>query len=326
MPIGTGNFASGCAFAGGCDGRGWPEVLNRSEHQTLARGTDMMSKRPLPVRGWIAFGWVALLLWTRPFWHPNPPPGQAAPLGSAAEPAEPGVLWIHYHERPPYYVTTATGVTGLCLDPVRRALERAGLNHRWQVTPPQRQLLWLRTSTRELHAAVGWFRTLEREQWARFSEPIYQDGPWVAVVRRQEDRVGSVTNAVGLLQVPGWTVLTRAGYSHGEWLDRLFASLPVVRRTSPSDPAHLLAAVAAGRADCVFMAREEAETLLGLQSRLGASLRLVTLTDSPAGPTRHVMFGPAVPASWIQRFNDALREHEQPEMHTNPTGPAGGST
>lgn len=263
----------------------------------------MTSNRPARGSGWVVATLLVVLFWTRPFWFEGAAPSSV--VSDVANP-EPELLWVHYHERPPYYTRLSNDVGGLCVEPVRQALELAGLRHRWCETPPLRQLRWLQVRTGEAHAAVGWFRTPDRERWARFSLPIYRDGPWVAMVRRAETRVGAVALTEELLSVPGLRVLTRAGYHYGSWLEGLWDRMAPVRESSPGSMVTLLRCVALGRADCVFLAREEAEVLLQQESGLETALRIVTLADAPVGPERHVLFGPGVPEGWMERFNKAL--------------------
>lgn len=244
-------------------------------------------------------------LWGRPWWF-----GMRAAGSQTASPTlmSRQILWVHYHERAPYYLTSATGVTGLCGEPVRRALERAGLPHRWLLTPPRRQLFWLQTRTQEMHAAVGWFRTPEREAWGRFSLPIYQDGPTVAVTRRDDARIPPETTAETLLGRRDLLWLAKAGYAYGPWLDPMLKRYDPPCVVSPGDVPVLLRMIAHGRADYLFMAREEAEALLAVGDPAFATLRMVVLRDAPPGPTRHVLFGPGVPEAWITRLNEALQE------------------
>lgn len=208
-------------------------------------------------------------------------------------------------------MTRDSDVTGVCVEPVKRALEAAGLPHQWILTPPLRQLRCLQLREEEAHAGVGWFRTPERERWARFSKPIYQDGPWVAVMRRSEGTRFNVVAASELLRIPGLRVLVKGGYRYGAWLEGLWQRYQVRRDVSPTDMLRLLECVAAGRADCVFLAREEAEVLLNLSAHLRDALQMIALTDSPAGPTRHVMFGVGVPVDWVERFDRALGRLER---------------
>lgn len=248
---------------------------------------------------------LAGFLWGRPWWF-----GTHLGASRVATPSliSRDTLWIHYHERVPYYITSPTGVTGLCAEPVRRALERSGLPHRWRLTPPRRQLLWLRTRTREAHAAVGWFRTPERETWGRFSIPIHRDGPTVAIVRQGDARIPPETTAVALLSRHDLLLLTKAGYAYGPWLDPLLERHAPPRMVSAGDVPVLLRMIVHGRADYLFMAREEAEALLAGSDPLLAELRTVLLRDAPPGPTRHVLFGAGVPDAWIARLDEALRE------------------
>lgn len=285
-------------------GRAGPVGRSRPTRIPPGSALNMTWRRAIAHPGWLALVGLAALLWSRPLWFASPHTLKDEPRPVRRDP---GILWVHYHERPPYYITTSTGLTGLCLEPVRRALEESGLNHRWQLTPPQRQLYWLQTRTWEAHAAVGWFRLPEREAWGRFSVPVYRDGPWVAVVRREESRVGTASALADLLATTGLTVLRRVGYSYGEWIENGLASARPVQRMYSSDTVQMLHALAAGRGDCLFMAREEAETLLSLNPHLSKTLRVVILTDSPTGLERHVMFGRGVPENWIRRFDDAMR-------------------
>jgi hypothetical protein len=39
----------------------------------------------------------------------------------------------------------------------------------------------------------------------------------------------------------------------------------------------------------------------------GPGLRRLTLTDAPAGPTRHLYCGSTVPAGWLARIDEALQ-------------------
>ena len=50
------------------------------------------------------------------------------------------MITIHYHERPPYYVTGPLGVYGLCADPAKMVFNKAGIPFRLVKTPAKRQL------------------------------------------------------------------------------------------------------------------------------------------------------------------------------------------
>lgn len=87
------------------------------------------------------------------------------------------VIVLHYHERPPYMETTATGVGGLTATPAGMAFETAGIPFRWELTPSNRQLKVVQDNLGH-DCLLGWFKNPERETFAHFTAPIYQDELW----------------------------------------------------------------------------------------------------------------------------------------------------
>ena len=65
-------------------------------------------------------------------------------------------LTLHFQERPPY---TSTGVDGsphgLLVSPLKRALQVAGIAHRWVNTPSQRQMALIQHG-QGLDCGIGW--------------------------------------------------------------------------------------------------------------------------------------------------------------------------
>ncbi|HAV65245.1 MAG TPA: hypothetical protein DCY13_23090 [Verrucomicrobiales bacterium] len=218
----------------------------------------------------------------------------------------PGVLLrVHYHERIPYYMLIDGEVGGLIGDPVRRALERSGLVHRWEATPPQRQLLLLRGAD-GYHAGLGWFMTTGRMQFAAFSEPIYQDRPNVALARREDDRLASGRSVSEALAHPELRLLLKKSYTYGPLLDAAIAQAKPRSEMTSGDNLAMLRMIGAGRADYLFLGGEEARALLDQADPGRRRFKLVQFTDVPPGGVRHVMFNRSVPPDWINRFNGAL--------------------
>src|SRR5271167_3362069 len=112
----------------------------------------------------------------------------AGVLLSSACRAEPGAagtpLAILYAERPPFNITQPDGsVGGLVGVPAGNALRAAGIAFTWEALPTNRSVYEVQQNRRPV-CGLGWYSTLERAQFARFSEPISQDGPVVAVIGR----------------------------------------------------------------------------------------------------------------------------------------------
>lgn len=217
-----------------------------------------------------------------------------APLAAAAQ-----TLSLHYQERPPYSSRQGDGrVTGLVASPAAVALVKAGIPFGWQLTPSQRQLALIQSGS-GLHCGVGWFRNDERAAKGRYSQPLYRDRPLAALVR-EATGLTEPMRATELLAHRSWRVLVKDGYSYGTVLDRLLATqAEAVVRTSV-DPPQMGLMLRSGRADWMIVAPEEAEVLGG------PGLRLLTLSDVPEGPTRHLYCSHDVPADWIERIDRAL--------------------
>ncbi|TCP15164.1 polar amino acid transport system substrate-binding protein [Crenobacter luteus] len=216
-----------------------------------------------------------------------------------AQPAAAEPLTLHYFERPPFYYTRPDGLpTGLVIEPLRRALVVAGVAHRWQTTPSNRQLAKIEAD-KAMDCGVGWFRTPERERVGRFSAPLYRDRPQVVVVDATQPVHGSATLA-RLLAERDWVFLRRERFSYGNALDAMLAANRP-REIATSEPiAAMVRMIAAGRASYTFVSAEEA----GAMRQDG--VRVATPPDMPAGETRHLWCSRRVPAETLARLDAAL--------------------
>lgn len=268
-----------------------------------------MKSKTLHLQGWprvaltialIAAGIFLARLWT------FSSPATGTPIQLLGAMPESFDLKAHFHNRPPYYAETPEGVVGLCAAPVARALEAAGISFHWVETPPKRQLHLLRQNPAQ-DCIVGWYKTDERETYARYSTVIYQDKPAIALVRSGDRRIPERCTVAELLSLPGIIMLSRAGYSYGSVVDRNLAKINPRRIASSADSSELLSILYSRRADFIIIAPEEAEYLLNRTELPREDFRHLTLTDMPPGNKRYVMFSRAVPAEIVDRFNTAYR-------------------
>lgn len=212
-----------------------------------------------------------------------------------AQAAEP--LTLHFHDRPPYSAPAADRAVGLVADPAARALKAAGIEYRWTLTPPRRQLALIEGAP-GLHCGVGWFRNAAREARGRFSAPLYRDRPFGALVRDALP-IASGVRAADLVADARHSALLKEGYSYGAAFDALLAGAAGAVRTA-ADPPQMAQMVRAGRAAWMIVAPEEAEVLQQ------PGLRFVEFRDVPPGPTRHLYCNRAVPADWLARVDRVL--------------------
>jgi polar amino acid transport system substrate-binding protein len=213
-------------------------------------------------------------------------------------------LRLHVQQRPPYSSLGPSGqADGLLVAPVSEALQRAGLRAEWRLTPSQRQLALIQDG-QGMDCGVGWYRNPERELRGRFSQAIYRDRPYTALLRgeRMADRPRSLHD---LLSDRSMTLLVKTGYSYGADIDQAIVTARPALQQTTAEPALMARMVAAGRAGWMLMAHEEAEWLLRTEFANGP-LRIQLLAGQGPGPTRHLYCNFAVPPALLDRLDKAL--------------------
>lgn len=179
---------------------------------------------------------------------------QSAPV-RAEEP-----IAILYNDRPPYQVTHQDGsVSGLSATPAAQAFKIAGIPVIWVRVPTNRQLSLIKHDS-EKACALGWFRKPDREQYAKFTVPIYRDKPTVALSGARFT-VPAGTTLAEVLARKGVRVLVKDLYSYGPYIDDLLKTLrPDVIRTT-SENHQMVQMIQAGRADFHVRGRGRSELL-----------------------------------------------------------------
>lgn len=219
--------------------------------------------------------------------------------------SEPAALTLHYQDRPPYSSLGPDGLPrGLLITPLVAALRRADIGAYWELTPGQRQLGLIQSGA-GLECGVGWFRSAEREALGRFSRPIYQDRPFVALVRADKP-AGSPPSVASLLTDPAQVLLVKQAYSYGVQIDALLQQHRSAWHSTSAENAQMARMLAAGRASWMIIAPEEAELLLASITDLARPLRQQALHGVGPGPNRHLYCNKQVPAAWLQRIDQAL--------------------
>jgi polar amino acid transport system substrate-binding protein len=227
--------------------------------------------------------------------------------GAWSQSALPQLLQVHFQGRPPYSELRADGsVGGLLADPVRATLQAAGIAHQWVQTPSERQLLLIQSGG-GLHCGLGWFRTPDRERTGKFSRAIYQDRPYVALVRSGAPLQAGATPAAALAQ-PGLVLLAKQGYSYGASLDALISQHPSAVRRTTAENSQMVRMLLAGRADWMLITPDEARPLLQQMGDDAALVLQRVLSGVPAGNTRHLYCHRDVPDALLDAFNRAWSE------------------
>ena len=228
-------------------------------------------------------------------------------MGATAACAADTVLELHIVHRPPYLVVGPNlQVSGSSVEPSVAAFEKAHIPVKWREIPALRQLALLRKNSGKF-CSVGWYKTPEREKFAKYSNPVSQDGPWVAVVSSRFPLVAATVD--GIVSDAKLTVLVKDGFVYGTYLDKKFSTMKAARMASAGDMPQLFNMIAAGRADVLFAPKEEAEYYLAQGIFRAEQLRVVTFKEMPQGYYRYLMCSQQVEDSEIARFNAALARH-----------------
>lgn len=213
-------------------------------------------------------------------------------------------MTLYYEERAPYQMRVGDGVEGLTATPAARAFKAAGVPFVWEASSMSRQWILMRENLGP-HCLVGWFKTGERQAFAKFTKPIYRDGPRVALVRRAF-ALGPVRTLAAVLSTPGLRLLVRSKYSYGPDFDGALARIKPVTIVSPLPNAQLTELLAANRADLMFASEEEASLLLRRLGSKAEQLQELRFSDVLPGSERYIVCSRSVPDETIARLNKAI--------------------
>ena len=252
---------------------------------------------------------ITVALYTRTAIYPAAPSRSESVVGdSDRDTYNSGRIIIHYHERHPYYVSHGKGVGGIIGDRITFVFEQAGIPLAWQKTPAKRQLdIIKKNSGRE--GAAGWFKTPKREIFAKFSRPLYQDQPTIALARADQELIQSHRTLADTLVDRRLRLLRKDGYSYGGFIDRLLDQLQPNQTVTFADNVSMLKMIHIQRVDYLFIAREEADDLMTRAGLPASDFKKITFTDMPEGNRRYILFSRQVEDSTIDRLDRVIRQY-----------------
>lgn len=216
-------------------------------------------------------------------------------------------ITLFYYERKPFHYTGADGqVEGLIVGPTLQAFEKAGIPVVWKLMPATRIMATLQANIGE-DCAPGWYKTPERESFARYSLPIYSDKPLVAIVRADYPVRQGMTAKEFFLR-PQVKLLTKQTFVHGSYLDQIIAAMPpanVVRVTD--DISSIVRMLHYGVGDVVTATQEEAEYYVTDAGYRMNEFRVVTFPDVPAIEKRYILCSRHVSDEVMDKLNAVIK-------------------
>jgi len=214
---------------------------------------------------------------------------------------------LHYIQRPPYMVRAGEGLTGLTGGPSYRAFRDAKIPVVLQETPFARQMHYLEINAGR-DCMIGMFKKPEREKFARYSKPIYQDKPQVLLTAAvHAERFAAHTSVVDVFNDKRLVLLVKLAYSYGATLDALMEKYQPKRQTTVDENLAMVRQIKAGMADYMFMAPEEASGAIAAAGYRPQDFKQVKFKNMPEGEYRYLLCSKNVPQEWMQRLNASIK-------------------
>lgn len=229
-------------------------------------------------------------------------------VGAISVKAQAETLRIVYQDRLPYYVIDRHGsIGGLVAGPIAQALKKAGIQAQWEKSPAKRQLETIRSNVGSV-CSPGWFKKPEREKFAKFSVPVYQDQPQIIVMRTSDHRKLSHDRFEALLADKTYSIGVKKAYSYGTYIDALIA-LHVPKTVATSQGlVGIMKMLLGKRFDYFITTPEEYQTTFAKDHRSRSDVVAVEFGDIPPGNFRYLMCSKRVDDKSIEAFNKAITQ------------------
>ena len=215
---------------------------------------------------------------------------------------------LYYYERTPYVVTDTQGeVSSLFATPAANAFKQAGIPFQWKKMPFKRQLVTIKHN-KKMACGIGWFKTSEREKFARFTDEIYQDKPAITINKEGNNALKQHRDLITLLKDKQIRLLVKDGFYYGAYIDELIKKYnPETVVAVNSTNIQMLQMILAGRADYFFISEEEAEHIIMSAGYEVSQFQLQQYSDMPAGNRRYIACSQQVSPEIVDLLNRALK-------------------
>ncbi|QEP44922.1 hypothetical protein D5085_18345 [Ectothiorhodospiraceae bacterium BW-2] len=221
-----------------------------------------------------------------------------------ASQAEPLSVEIVYEARPPFVIKEGDSLSGRVATPLMVALERGGLAYQLTEKPSKRHLHEIKANQAAL-CAVGWFKNSEREQYAKYSQPLYRDRPMAILIHRSNGRFSTIHSVDDLFADTALLPLIKTSYSYGQFIDTRLVESGVKVRQTGTDNITMMSMIAKRRADYMFISREKSDELLQ-QHPERERLSVKPLEGMPEGNSRYLICSQQVEDAFLDRLNAGL--------------------
>lgn len=218
------------------------------------------------------------------------------------------VIKLHYNQRTPYVSITANGIEGLTATPAALAFKNSGIPFQWEDTPFKRQMKMIENNE-GCDCSVGRFKTPDREKLVKFTHPIYQDKPQIALARADNEKLQNNVSVDSVLSNRQLRLEVKEGYSYGVVLDEKIAHYQPNTDRTTNENITLLKKIHSRRSDYFFIAQEEADGLIESSGIPKNDFKYISFSDIREGEKRYIMCSLKVPDEMIEKLNKAIVEN-----------------
>ena len=217
-------------------------------------------------------------------------------------------LTVSYFERPPYYFSNRDQAAGFLIDLSKKIFADAGLEVVFISLPPARIIKTIKENRSPL-ASIGWFKKPEREQFAKFSQPIYQNRPIVLLTSNKLKKKFLPHQELTQIFMDDSLIMGKIGsFSYGPFVDDLLLRLNPQGQIIAKQQANLIKLIAKGRISYMLVAPEEISTLIGSADLKPADFYTHSLSDVPDGNMRYLIFSRLVEDEVIDQINRSIEK------------------
>lgn len=214
---------------------------------------------------------------------------------------------LHYVQRPPYTMRSGDGLLGLTGEPSYQAFKNAKVPVVVRETPFARQLHYLEINS-GMDCMIGMFKKPERERFAKYSKPVYQDQPQMILTSVDKaNRFADHASVVDVFNDKRLVLLVKLGYSYGVSLDAMIDKYQPTLQTTADENLAMIRRIKLGMADYMFMAPEEASVAIEAAGWKPQDFRQIRFKNMPGGEYRHLLCSKNVPDEVMQKLNAAIK-------------------
>nr|BFD33430.1 hypothetical protein GTC16762_30480 [Pigmentibacter ruber] len=162
------------------------------------------------------------------------------------------------------------------------------------------------------------FKTKEREEFAIFSKPLFQDKKTVIIIRNNDDSINKFNKTDDFLKQNELKLLVKIGFSYGTYIDEKVFNFKKISLSetkqqeainvifTSNDNNLMFQDILTKKADFMFIGRNEAEYLLNINPVFNKKLKIKDLADVPNGEKRYLMCSKVVGNKIIEKINKEI--------------------